>query len=551
MKKFFTVLVAVSSYLVAPAQDFTLTSSSFIGDATELDEVRGARVQSDGTMVIGAITTALPGEGNATLLNGATNDAAGTIIRLSKTGTIISVTKVGDRVLDLDLDKDNNIYAALGNGGLVKLDPTASSLIYQQDNGGTALRIDAADDGTVAALGEGTVYLYSASGDPITSFSGKNFTEDVALSASLQRVFTVGFRNANSGCNPVQIAYLRAHDFTGSEVWRDYDHPATLLDNCDKDGLENNMADTRGYRVSVGEDGYLYAAFEVAGGNHIFRKHPNNLKASVTIVGGDKHHEFYNTKSEHKTFFAKYDPATGEYLQGQQFVGRLSKGGGNAVRIKEGDIQADARGRVYIGGSAASGLPLTFAPAEAGSYTGGAWVMVMSSDFKKRLVVSRIGQGKTQAVGVRTIGEVPVLVWGGQASKEFHALNAFQSTLAGGEKDGFYGSSNFASDSVESEPNESEPEDYVLSIHDSAPQEEGSALPKVYPNPASESVVFDFDKQTSGTLFLINVNGVSVYEKNISGDMSVDVDLSGFAPGMYLGKIVQKDKINVVKIIVK
>ena len=217
MKKFLSALYAIFfSYAVAPAQDFSLTSSSFVGDVTEIDEVRGARVQSDGTMVIGGITTTRPGEGNVTLLNGATNEAAGTIIRLSKTGSIVSVTKVGNRVLDVDLDADDNIYAALGNGGFVKLDPTASALIYQRDNGGSALRIDAADDGTVAALSEGTVYVYNALGDPITNFSGKNFTEDVAVSAGLQRVFSVGFRNANSGCNPVQVAYLRAHDFFGS-----------------------------------------------------------------------------------------------------------------------------------------------------------------------------------------------------------------------------------------------------------------------------------------------------------------------------------------------
>ena len=537
------LVTTFSSYVFAPAQDFSLTSSSFVGDVTEIDEVRGARVQSNGTMVIAAITTTRPGEGNVTLLNGTTNEAAGTIIRLSKTGSIVSVTKVGNRVLDIDLDADDNIYAALGNGGFVKLDPTTSSLICQRDNGGSARRIDAADDGTVAALSEGIVYVYNALGDPITNFSGKNFTEDVAVSAGLQRVFSVGFRNANSGCNPVQVAYLRAHDFSGAEVWRDYDHPATLLDNCDKDGLENNMVDTRGYRVSLGEDRYLYAAFEVAGGNHIFRRSPHDLKVSVPIVGGDKHHEFYNTKSEHKTFFARYDPTTGEYLKGQQFVARLSNGGGNAVRIKEGDIQADARGRVYLGGSAASGLPLSFAPSEAGSYTGGAWVMVMSSDFKKRLLVSRIGQGGTKAVGVRTVGEVPVLVWGGKSktSEEFHPMNAFQSALAGGAQDGFYGSSNLATNPV----------DYVLSTQDLAPQQKDDTAPIVYPNPASGNVVFDFDKKMNGRFFLVNLSGVSVYEKNIVGDTSVDIDLSGFSPGMYLGKIVQEDKIDVIRIVVE
>ena len=77
------------------------------------------------------------------------------------------------------------------------------------------------------------------------------------------------------------------------------------------------------------------------------------------------------------------------------------------------------------------------------------------------------------------------------------------------------------------------------------------AAPIVYPNPASGNVVFDFDKKINGRLFLVNLNGVSVYEADIFSDTSVDIDLSGFSPGMYLGKIIQEDKIDVIKIVVE
>ena len=72
-----------------------------------------------------------------------------------------------------------------------------------------------------------------------------------------------------------------------------------------------------------------------------------------------------------------------------------------------------------------------------------------------------------------------------------------------------------------------------------------------YPNPTSGNVVFNFGEKTNGKLFLLNSEGMPVYEQSISGDMSVDIDLSGFAPGVYFGKMVQDSKIDVIKIIVE
>ncbi len=200
------------------------------------------------------------------------------------------------------------------------------------------------------------------------------------------------------------------------------------------------MADSRGLRLSMGLDGNLYVAFQVAGGNHIFRYDPFDIDVTVPIVGGDNYHQFFNSKSENKTFFARYDAATGAYLLGQQFCGRLSTSAANAAR-PDGDIKADAVGRVYLSGSAASGLPITFLPPGTGTYTGGGFLLVMSPDFRTRLLVTRFaGNGKVRTVslGVEAEGRQPI-VFGGTTTGGLWNWNPVQGGYGGGAQDGFFG----------------------------------------------------------------------------------------------------------------
>ncbi len=200
------------------------------------------------------------------------------------------------------------------------------------------------------------------------------------------------------------------------------------------------MADTRGYRVSVGGDGRLYAAFECAGGNHIFRYDPFDVSTRVTIVGGDRYHEFFDTRSEHKTFLAIYDADTGAYRMGQQLTGRLSSGAGNTVRVRSGEITADESGRVYLAGTAASGLPLTFTPPDTGDYSGGAYLVVLSPDLADRLYVTRIDPGGAgHQVAARSIAGTTRIALVGETSDdgaETYSSMAFQSASGGGV-DGF------------------------------------------------------------------------------------------------------------------
>lgn len=460
------LVILLAGLAMAQADPYVLTTASLLGDASSADQVRGARVQSDGTIVLAAnIGAATPGGVAPTLLNGASANTSGAIVRLSSTGeTVLSVTRLADQVEDVAIDADDNIYVAAWDAGMLILNPAANAIVDAQTPG-KVLRVDAGGAGYAAALvtnasdpdtsapGQGTIVVSTPDGT--NSFSGKHNTLDLCLDTVSQTVITVGWRQATAAGNPVQIAYLRGDSYDGTEKYTGYDWSTN--NNSDRfiNKPENNMADTRGYRCTIGRDGKLYAAFEVAGGNHIFRYSPFDITMKVDIVGGDRWHEFYNTRSEHKTFFARYEPATGAYLLGQQLTNRLeSNDAGNTIRVNSGAIAADEAGRVYIGGASAWGLPMpphakytpkdgetTFNPFPEG-YLGGAWFMVLSADFSTRLYVTRLATGgSTHAIDVHTLDEdTTSIVFAGttQNLNETYTLNAIQDTAGGGDQDGWF-----------------------------------------------------------------------------------------------------------------
>jgi hypothetical protein len=457
-------LVALLALFIAtqatPAlAQYEVQASSFLGGAMA-DEIRGTRIQSDGTIVLAANTSALPSGVTPTLLPGALPTSTGALLRLSPEGDrVLSVTRFAGEARDLALDAEDNVWLAAGSAGVIALNPDGS--FRWSASPGHVHRIDVASDGRAAALvptnvggaddtpGEGQVVLFDAAGAELRRFAGHRNTLDIAFDATSETVVLIGWRQAtaNDGMRnePVQIAYLRGVGTDGMTRWTDYDWSTDVSSPSFINRPENNMADTRGYRVSFGRDGRLLAAFECAGGNHIFRYLPTDISTRSAIVLGDNFHTFSNTRSEHKTFFGIYDPRSGEYLTGQQLVGRLSSGRGNTVRVQRGEITTDESGRVYLVGAAASGLPLTLQPEGTGDYTGGAYLAVMSADLTTRLFITRLTpSGRSQSVDARTLGANTSLVFGGEAhandmgDPQFFARNALQPTLGGGE-DGFFG----------------------------------------------------------------------------------------------------------------
>lgn len=461
-------LVSVSVQVPA----MTVVAASWLGGAGA-DSVNAARVQSDGTIVL-AGTAALPGTSTAVpyLLDGADATSGGVILRLSPDGQrVYSMTRLPAAVTDMAIDSADRIYIASPTAGLYVLNPTASLVQLKRLDGQFVYRVDASPGGFFAGMiptntsnpdtspGSVDISLYNASGDLLCETAGPTQnTLDLCIDEVSETLITIGWRQTsasaedNTNVLPVQIAAMRGVDFSGVEKWTNYNWQSGPWDPANPDHLNvhtNNMADSRGLLCTIGDDGLLYAGFEVAGGNHIFRWDPRDLSLAVNIVGGDMWHNFSATASEHKSFVGRYYPATGDYLLGQQFTSRYWDGTqdrGNALRLTGGDLFADAAGRVYLTGASASGLPMepvhnytpdpmeiTFNPLPDPVYTGGAYLLMMESDFSLRRFLTRLGGGKGRAVHARVIeGETqPLIVYGGMVESINANWNGIDTNVGG------------------------------------------------------------------------------------------------------------------------
>lgn len=448
-RAFVLLVLIVVGNLFSPlqAQDLNFDTGSYLGGAGR-DAVRGAEIQSDGTIVLAAnISDARPGDLEPILLGDSTPTTPGAILRLSPDGKqVLSVTRLANEVADLSLDGADNIYVAARVAGLIKLTPEADVISWTRPSGGTCDRVDAARNGDVVGLkdafefaatqGDPRAYIYDADGNELGNVAGQyNRTYDVAIDGDRRSVFLVGFNQTLLTSRlPVQIAYIKCTAYDGTLKWKAYDWTGAQVSN-------GNEADTRAARVSMGRDGYLYVSFVCAGGNHIFRYDPFDLGRSVPIVGGDAYHQFNNTRAEHKTFFGRYDPVTGAYLLGQQLTARLPNGRGNTCNPDRGDIKADEQGRVYLTGVTAFTLPFSFDPVPAKEYGGGPFFVIMSPDFRTRRILGRTcSSGLPHAVAVRTLdGQTsPNVVYGGQVnSPTLWTQDPIQADR-GGEYNGFF-----------------------------------------------------------------------------------------------------------------
>ncbi len=428
-------------------------SSTFLG-GSQNERVQGAVVLADGSLLVAMDAPAFAPDGFAPrLLAGSAVDSPTLLLLLTEDASqVLSAARLPGTVNDLALDGNDTIYAACREGGLVALSPELDEVFWQvpemdadrvsvSTTGRVAVLDNALNDAGTTAARAGTVHVFSPQGDLLGQWPGRHKTYDLAISAAGDQVVVTGFRQTSgpSG-NPVQIAYLRALNFSGALLWSNYDWTGQQVDDpaAGGTGPTNNMADTRGVRVSFGADGMLYAAFMAAGGNHIFRYAPRDLFSPSPIVGGDAFHEFFNTRSEHKTFLARFDPANGDYLVGQQLVNRLSNGRGNTITLdRGGDIQADRFGRVYVFANAASGSPITLEPLPSGSYTGGSVLLVLSNDFADRELVTRYTpDADARTLALREFGGATRIVAGGGSDDQLFGLRSLQPDFGGGDRDG-------------------------------------------------------------------------------------------------------------------
>jgi RNA polymerase sigma factor (sigma-70 family) len=428
--------------------------ASLLGGDGDADRVVGAKFARDGSILLAAHLS--PGFASGTPhgpIPGARSDAAGHLIRLSPDGrALLAVKPVAEEIRDMDVDGRGNVYLAAGPEGVIVIDARLDGVLWRVADRPID-RIAASPDGRCAALGARDVLLRSPDGAPLATIPCPENTRDLCLDGASDTVVVCGFhigRDRKSGL-PAHVPFLRGYGLDGALKWRDYDWSTDPASPRYLNRHDRNLADTHPCRCSIGGDGKLYVAFEVAGGNHILRYDPQDLAAKAPLVGGGAHHEFHGSRSEHKLVFGRYEPTTGKLLLAQQFCARLENGQANAVLVRQGDIAADGRGRVAIACYAGQHVPATYNPLPAGAYQGGACLLVMAPDFSRILSCSVLGPGIAHAVDAADDGETLRIIWGGGGSGrtidaadkslpplafQFPALNPFQRDVRG-NADGF------------------------------------------------------------------------------------------------------------------
>jgi len=166
----------------------------------------------------------------------------------------------------------------------------------------------------------------------------------------------------------------------------------------------------------------------------VFDDDPFDVMKNVLTAKNDHYHQGTNVGTEPSLFYGRYEPASGAYIMGQYFTTRLDNGRGNTIRIKNGAIAADSDGNIYLAGASASGLPMTFEP--NGGYSGGAYLVVISSDFSERIYSTRLCGNGTHAVAVAENGDGSrSILWGGgvkvRGENALYTIDPLQSTGSG------------------------------------------------------------------------------------------------------------------------
>ena len=456
-EKVITVLV---NYADRKVYDFV--ASSYLGGEAGSGKVWGTKVLSDGVIVLACDWgTVIPAGAVVHLLNGATINSRGAIVRIAADGkTILSVTKIGDYAVDLAIDNSDNIYVAAGTNGLVKVNRLADRLLLSKTFAKTVYRLDAGKTGYMVALtlpgvdfdgkkwNNVTVNVMNPTGDILTSFGGASqYTNDVCIDEASQSAVEVGWKNVYTGDRitwnlPVDIPGFKIFSFSGTKKYDGYNWSNDASSPNWINASDNNMADTRIARVSMGDDGLLYFMAEVSGGNHPLRYSPYDIMTKVRFVGGDHFHNLSNVGTEFHTYVARMNVATGQWIEGQSFTARNSDGSGNTIDPEHGNVAADADGRVYFTGKSFSGTPLSREILPQITYNGGALIYIMNPTLQTRELVDRVVQqngGRDIAVRKfanhdKTIvygGDVPFPAVGFESKSMLYIQNAVQSTLFG------------------------------------------------------------------------------------------------------------------------
>lgn len=321
----------------------------------------------------------------------------GMVVCLDPAGQrIVSAARVGEEVLDVASDANGQIVLAAGASGVVVLDPAGGAVAWRDGEAGTVKRIAASEDGMVVALtADKHVRLYDAKGKLVATRRFRDsYLNDVTIHGKHKLVIVTGFNNKRTGREPAQVAFIRAFHIdrlNEKPVWVNYDWPGRVL----RQEQDPNVADSRGYRVNIGEDGKLYYLGESHGGNSTYSFDPQEkarrLKsgdgADAELVRIDAYSVPFNTRADALSVFGRYDAKTGKLEHLQWMLARREKMRASTLRAR--GIAADAKGRAFITGLTTAPIARrdenTIAGEAVGPFAGGeAFFAVIAPDFTRR-----------------------------------------------------------------------------------------------------------------------------------------------------------------------
>lgn len=370
--------------------------------------------------------------------NGASPTSRGKLINMNTYGdTVLNVINLGNQVYDYEVQNFAPFWQVVcGDFGVTLLDSSGLNVIWTKAAsaipGTGETRVDIDDQGHVVvlkgpattdrlALRSGEFTVFDENGNAIAPSTKivKDYLTDITIKNDT--IFVVGFSNGynrstgncgGGGNLPVQSAFIIALKLEGGK----YTWSHTTF-NFNPNDLDQDMADTRGYRINIGKDGKLYYLGEAAGGNSVYRwngKITTELNGCKNppykLVSHDSYSTPFNTKSAHIAYFCTIDPKTGEVERGQYIIPRQVNGESNSFRVKDGYIHSDEKGYVYISGQAGSNIAgreiLHVNGVLVGAYAGGDMsLMIVAPDYKSRtywgVYTDTLGMGVIQGIGVR------------------------------------------------------------------------------------------------------------------------------------------------------
>ncbi|MEN1784560.1 MAG: T9SS type A sorting domain-containing protein [Bacteroidota bacterium] len=350
------------------------TSLTYLGGPGDNEGIALAIAQPSGTTapkLFVAGNFGKQGNPETIAIDEAEGNSPGVILQLNLEGTQVErLFALGDEVFDFEMNAEGKAIVAYRKESSYRVallditQPEAAQIQLLdplEDPYGT-FRVSVGTAGEAAALADKTLYFFTASGVMTTTDLRTNkptsifpsYVKDVAISSTHEQIYITGFDNKTCG-NPVQVAFVIAYDFNLVYRWKTFGFDGS--DMCGDSG--NDMADTRGYRIHVGQDDKLYFAGESAGGNTAFRwdgtyTDVTGTNKQSTLVQIDEHTLATNTKSNHISYFAEIDHSSGQVLKGQLILARTSSLAGNTYRVRHGALHADDAGNVYVGATAAA-----------------------------------------------------------------------------------------------------------------------------------------------------------------------------------------------------